>query len=59
MVIAILQRMDEGQAAKIMAQFDPSRTARITRIMFVGVQQRVIVPTDVENGQQEQQPPEE
>ena len=53
MIIAILQRMEEGQAAKILAQFDPERTAQITRIMFVGVQQRVTVPADLtENGEE-------
>ena len=52
MIIAILQRMEEGQAAKILAQFEPERTAQITRIMFVGAQQRVTVPADVtENGE--------
>ena len=52
MIIAILQRMEEGQAAKILAQFDPERTAQITRIMFVGAQQRVTVPADLtENGE--------
>ena len=53
MIIAILQRMEEGQAAKILAQFEPERTAQITRIMFVGAQQRVTVPADVtENGEE-------
>ncbi len=52
MIIAILQRMEEGQAAKILAQFEPERTAQITRIMFVGAQQRVTVPADLtENGE--------
>ena len=45
---AALQNLDDNMiTAKIMAQFDPARTARITRIMFVGVQQRVTVPADV------------
>ena len=53
MIIAILQRMEEGQAAKILAQFAPERTAQITRIMFVGVQQRVTVPSDLVEGSEE------
>ena len=38
--IAILQRMDEGNAAKIMATFEPERAARITQIIYEGVPQR-------------------
>ena len=35
--IAILQRMDEGNAAKIMAAFEPERAAEITQIIYEGV----------------------
>lgn len=35
--IAILQRMDESQAAKILAQFDPGKSGRITKVMFNGL----------------------
>lgn len=38
--IAILQRMDEGNAAKVMAAFEPERAARITQIIYEGVPQR-------------------
>ena len=38
--IAILQRMDEGNAAKVMAAFDPERAAQITQIIYEGVPQR-------------------
>ena len=38
--IAILQRMDEGNAAKIMAAFEPERAAQITQIIYEGVPQR-------------------
>lgn len=36
-VIAILQKMEEGQSAQILSKFDPSRSARITRAMYAGV----------------------
>ena len=35
--IAILQRMDEGNAAKVITAFDPSRAAEITQIIYEGV----------------------
>ena len=38
--IAILQRMDEGNAAKVMAAFEPERAAQITQIIYEGVPQR-------------------
>lgn len=41
MTIAILQRMDESQAAKILAKFDPDKSARLTKIMYSGVPAKV------------------
>lgn len=38
--IAILQRMDEGNAAKVMAAFTPERAAQITQIIYEGVPRR-------------------
>ena len=38
--IAILQRMDEGNAAKVMAAFEPERAAEITQIIYEGVPRR-------------------
>lgn len=57
MIIAILQRMEEGQAAKILSQFDPARTARITQIMFTGEQRKITVPADLVEGADEQNTP--
>ena len=37
MTIAILQRMDESQASKILAKFDPDKAARLTKIMYNGM----------------------
>lgn len=36
MSIAILQKMDEAQTAKILATFEPEKSARLTRIMYNG-----------------------
>lgn len=38
--IAILQRMDESNAAKVLAAFKPERAAQITQIIYEGVPQR-------------------
>lgn len=38
--IAILQRMDEGSAAKILAAFEPERAAQITQIIYQGAPRR-------------------
>ena len=46
--IAILQRMDEGQAAKILAEFDASKTARLTKIMYEGKQKTLTSPSDLQ-----------
>ncbi len=42
--IAILQRMDEGTAAKILTEFEPDRAAQITQIMYEGVPRRAAAP---------------
>ena len=38
--IAILQRMDESNAAKVMTAFEPGRAAEITQIIYEGVPHR-------------------
>ena len=40
--IAILQRMDESNAAKIMTAFEPDRAAQITQIIYEGVPRRAM-----------------
>ena len=40
--IAILQRMDESNAAKVMTAFEPERAAQITRIIYEGVPRRTM-----------------
>ncbi|MDY6269238.1 MAG: magnesium transporter MgtE [Selenomonadaceae bacterium] len=48
MCIAILQRMDEGQAAKVLTEFDPSKTARLTKIMYEGTKKKLNSPSDIQ-----------
>lgn len=45
--IAILQRMDEGNAAKVLAEFDSAKTARLTQIMYEGTQKKMTTEDDV------------
>ena len=44
--IAILQRMDEGQSAKVLAKLDPEKSARLTKIMYTGASTRMQSPAD-------------
>ena len=54
--IAILQRMDEGNAAKVLTEFEPDRAAQITQIMYEGAPRRAAarrnapVPGEAEEG---------
>lgn len=45
--IAILQRMDEGNAAKVLAEFDSAKTARLTQIIYEGTQKKMNTEDDV------------
>ena len=45
--IAILQRMDEGNAAKVLSQFEAGKTARLTQIMYEGTQKKMNTEDDV------------
>ncbi len=42
--IAILQRMDVATTAKIMAEFDPDKSARLTRAMYTGERPAITSP---------------
>jgi hypothetical protein len=46
MTIAILQKMDEGQASKILSVFDPDKSARLTKIMYVGMKRKMESASD-------------
>lgn len=47
--IAILQKLDDAQAAKILAEFDPEKAARLTRVMYMGLTSRVTSPGDADH----------
>ena len=53
--IAILQRMDEGNAAKVMSEFEPSKTARLTQIIYEGTQKKMNMEEDIRKMLEEQQ----
>lgn len=46
LTVSILQSMDEGNAAKTLAKMEPEKTARLTKLMYEGKQQKLSVPTD-------------
>ena len=45
--IAILQRMDESNAAKVLSEFEAGKTARLTQIMYEGTQKQLNTEDDV------------
>lgn len=47
--IAILQKLDDAQAAKILAEFDPEKAARLTRVMYMGLTSNMTSPGDADN----------
>ncbi|MCR5559396.1 MAG: magnesium transporter MgtE [Schwartzia sp.] len=49
--IAILQRMDESQCAKILTAFEPEKSARLTRVIYSGARSRMSSPGDAENAE--------
>jgi flagellar protein FlbB len=57
--IEILQKMDQGQAARVLSFFQPSKTARLTKIMYEGKKKTMTSPEDLQKmmqqGQQDQQ----
>lgn len=55
LVIAILQRMDEGNAAKVLSEFQPAKTARLTQLMYEGTKKKVTTADDVRKIMESQQ----
>ena len=47
--IAILQKLNDAQAAKILAEFDPEKAARLTRVMYMGLTSNMTSPGDADN----------
>ncbi len=50
--VAILQRMDEGQAAKVLSAFQPSKAGRLTQLIYEG-KKKQMTPTDAGDNQQQ------
>ena len=49
---AILQRMEESQAAKVLAKFDSARAAQIAEVIYAGTQKKMTLPEDLQgNGE--------
>ncbi len=46
LTVAILQRMDESQAAKVMAKFEASKAAQLTEIIYAGTQKQMTLPEE-------------
>ncbi len=55
LTVSILQRMDEGNAAKTLAKMEPEKTARLTKLMYEGKQQKLTTPSDNQRQNQEEQ----
>ncbi len=49
LTISILQRMEESQAAKVMAKFTPAKAAQLTKLMYAGTQKKMTMPEDFES----------
>ncbi len=51
LTVAILQKMDESNAAKTLGKMEPDKTARLTKLMYEGKQQKLTLPTDTAEAQ--------
>ena len=54
LTVTILQRMDEGTAAKVMAEFEPAKAARLTELIYQGTQKKMQTAADVEKQAQKE-----
>lgn len=48
LAVAILQRMEEGIAAKVLSEFEPAKAARLTQIIYEGTRKKMQTAADVE-----------
>lgn len=48
LAVAILQRMEEGTAAKVLSEFEPAKAARLTQIIYEGTRRKMQTAADVE-----------
>ena len=46
LTVAILQRMEESQAAKVLAKFEASKAAQLTEIIYAGTQKKMTIPEE-------------
>ena len=51
LTFAILQRMDEGNAAKTLAKMDADKAARLTELIYEGKKKQVTLPSELEQKQ--------
>ena len=48
LAVTILQRMDEGTAAKVLSEFEPAKAARLTQIIYEGTKKNLQTAADIE-----------
>ena len=48
LAVTILQRMDEGTAAKVLSEFEPAKAARLTQIIYEGTRKKLQTAADIE-----------
>ena len=54
LTVTILQRMDESTAAKVMAEFEPAKAARLTELIYQGTRKKMQTAADVEKQEQKE-----
>ncbi len=48
LAVTILQKMDEGTAAKVLSEFEPAKAARLTQIIYEGTRKKLQTAADIE-----------
>ncbi len=48
LAVTILQKMDEGTAAKVLSEFEPAKAARLTQIIYEGTKKKLQTAADIE-----------
>ena len=48
LAVTILQRMEEGTAAKVLSEFEPAKAARLTQIIYEGTRKNLQTAADIE-----------
>ena len=55
LILLILQRMDESNAAKVLTEFEPSKTARLTQMLYEGTKKKMVTAADIQKEMQADQ----